>query len=154
MKFEKNVPTYVIWGAGSRGKTTLFSHLVNFMLINGGEVLYPQPYGRIDYPNIIDHCMIVEYERKVYCIMSKGDNDGELDNQYKVLEEFNDKNIDIIIGASRTSGATNEWWQWWEKEEEAIKVIWQENNENIVTYEAQQKYHYAQLEEIKNLLKI
>ncbi|MGL4982664.1 MAG: hypothetical protein ACRC4W_07435 [Treponemataceae bacterium] len=124
---------YIVWGAADRGKTTTIRYLADYMLNNNGKVLYSQT---ISIPRSGDFQCIIEHTNKqgvtkVYAIMSAGDpskNDDILNNGWSDLNNYTG-NIDVVIGASRTRGATVTWWL---GKSSNIKWIECNNSSNIV----------------------
>lgn len=139
---------YVLKGAGNRGKSTVLFYLTNEFVADGAYIL-ENPYNQTVSSNnqICDYCLLIQYKNKNIIIMSKGDDEEELNKQWGNFKGI-DRNIDIIIGASRTRGQTVDWW----KNFKEIEFF--DNGEYMKTSMEQQQYSMSQLQKFKQKIQI
>ena len=140
---------YVLKGAGNRGKSTVLFYLTNEFIADGAYIL-ENPYNQTVSSNnqICDYCLLIQYKNKNIIIMSKGDDENELNKQWGNFKGI-DRNIDIIIGASRTRGQTVDWWK---KNFKEIEFF--DNGEYMKTPMEQQQYSMSQLQKFKQKIQI
>ncbi|MGL5721263.1 MAG: hypothetical protein ACRCY4_02525 [Brevinema sp.] len=147
MNVLKTAENHIVWGAANRGKTSTIRGIVKYMLKNGAEALYPSDF---EVPAWDFHCILRHTNKsgvtKVYAILSAGDTKDGLQEQWDDLKNYTGK-IDVVIGASRTRGATTDWWEgkfnevnWFDSSN------WYKNDH--------QKYTTKKIEKLKNLLNI
>ena len=111
MTINPNAVAHIVWGSAQKGKTSTIRGVAQHMMSTGGNILYPTGYT---IPSSGDFKCIIEHTNKkgdklVYAIMSAGDTDDGLQDQWDELNNYQG-NIDIIIGACRTRESTPAWW--------------------------------------------
>ena len=113
MTINPNAVAHIVWGSAQKGKTSTIRGVAQHMMSTGGNILYPTGYT---IPSSGDFKCIIEHTNKkgdklVYAIMSAGDTDDGLQDQWDELNKYQGNgNIDIIIGACRTKASTPAWW--------------------------------------------
>lgn len=142
-----NTSIYIVKGAGNRGKSSLIFNLVK-KLHNNGAVILKNPYNQKikldDY--VCDYCFILTYKGKNILIMSKGDNQAELNKQWDNFKDTSEK-IDIIIGACRTRGQTVWWWN-----SLFSNKVYFKHNDIVTDIELQKKHNIAGAEKLIKLI--
>ena len=117
MMINPHAVAHIVWGRAQKGKTSTIIGIAHHMMSTGGTILYPKPStttGAFTIPSAGDFKCIIEHTNKkgdklVYTIMSAGDTDDGLQDQWDDLNKYTG-NVDIIIGACRTKLSTPAWW--------------------------------------------
>lgn len=116
MTFSSKPLAHVVLGSAQKGKTSTIRGVAQHMLSTSGNLKYFSGMFPISIPipTTGDFSCIIEHTNNngvklVYAIMSAGDNNTILNQYWKTLNNYSG-NVDIVIGACRTRGATTNWW--------------------------------------------
>ena len=133
MTFSSKPLAHVVWGSAQKGKTSTIRGVAQHMLSTGGHSIYPS--GTFTIPTTGDFSCIIEHTNNngvklIYAIMSAGDSDDGINEQWLELNNYKG-NVDIFIGACRTKGATPHWWTTTQPpQNQLFDVKWFDSNDN------------------------